>query len=105
MVFKGRGLTKKHFNKKSEKHHTEIAIEKYLKGEDITVCLIENGGVTYKGYFYSDCYLEGSNGRGTACIEVDGYLHVFTPGGRFACAFLIGADVFEIYDKKPYMGW
>lgn len=70
-----------------------MAKEKYLKGEDITVCLIENEGVTYKGYFYPDCYLEGWNGKGTACIEVDGWLCLFMPNGGFATSCKIEKEL------------
>jgi hypothetical protein len=40
--------------KKDDRHHIEIAKEKYLNGKDITVCMVINSGVVYKGAFYSD---------------------------------------------------
>jgi len=72
-----------------KKNSIEIAEEKFAKKRDITVCMVINSGVVYQGGFYPDCYLEGYEGFATYCIEVDGWLHLFTPNGRFAKAFKI----------------
>lgn len=85
------------------KHHITKAKEKYKKGEDITICLIEDDGVIYKGRFYSDCMLEPWNGKAAICIEIDGFLHLFTPNGNFATA--IRLDAGQKHNKKLYIGF
>lgn len=72
-----------------EKHHIDIAEEKFAKKRDITVCTVVNSGIIYQGGFYPDCYLETYEGFATYCVEVDGWLHLFTPDGRFAKSFKI----------------
>lgn len=86
-----------------KKHHISKAKDKYKKGEDITICLIENDGVIYKGKFYSDCMLEPWNEKAAICIEVDDFLHLFTPNGSFASA--IRLDTGLKHNKKLYVGF
>jgi hypothetical protein len=84
--------------KQNNRHHIEIAMEKFSKKQDITICTIVNSGVIYKGGFYPDCYLENYEGKATACIEVDSFLCLFTPDGVFACAYKIDSG----NEKKGY---
>lgn len=75
--------------KKDDRHHIEIAKEKYLNGKDITVCMVINSGVVYKGAFYSDCLLGNFEETAAGCIEVSEFLHIFNFLGDFVCAYRI----------------
>jgi len=82
-----------------EKHNIETAKEKFAKKQNITVCMIINSGVIYKGGFYPDCYLEDYEGMATFCIEVDDFLNIFMPNGEFACAYRMD----KIIARKDYL--
>lgn len=84
--------------KKDDRHNIEIAKEKYLKGEDITICIVIDSGVVYKGGFYPDCYLKSFEGKAVGCIEVGEFLHIFNFLGSFICAYRIEV----LFAKKDY---
>lgn len=84
--------------KKDDRHNIEIAKEMYLKGKNITVCIVLNSGVAYKGGFYPDCYLEKFEGKSVGCIEVGEFLHIFNPLGSFVCAYRMGV----LFGEKEY---
>ncbi len=79
--------------KKDDRHSIDIAKEKFEKKQDITVCIVIDSGVIYQGGFYPDCYLEDYKCEFAYCIEVEGFLHLFMPNGKFACGMRIDKDL------------
>lgn len=80
------------------KHPIEIAKEKFANDQDITVCQVvrrttaKNCGIIYKGLFYSDCYLDDTEGQAAYVIEDDDGkgINIFTPNGTFAARYSYG---------------
>jgi hypothetical protein len=84
---------------KVDRHSIDIAKEKFEKKQDITACIVIDSGVIYQGGFYSDCYLEDYQCKFAYCIEVENFIHLFMPSGKFAKAIRMD----KTYDKKGYV--